>query len=153
MLNNSVKYERLGKSLDDKSLYEEILSLYDAILDRLIELEKSKIITAYEGSALYDALKAVFEALGKTSKAEKEAKSIMDGKILEFSADKNFDAGKAEGKVEGVAIGEAKGRMEGEQKLAKLLNVLIASGRNEDVACMASDQEYRTSFYEEHSIV
>ncbi|MDO4805368.1 MAG: hypothetical protein Q4A32_11175 [Lachnospiraceae bacterium] len=147
-------YEKqLEKVPDDKSLYEEILSLYDTILDRLKELEKSRIITAYEASTLYDALKAVFEALGKTNKAEKEVKSIMGGKILEFSADKYYDAGKTEGVAIGEAKGKAEGKAEGEQKLADLLNVLIANGRIEDIARVASDQEYRASLYKEYAIV
>lgn len=60
-------------------------------------------MTAYEASTLYDALRTVFEALGKTNKAEQEVASIMGGTILEFSADKYFYAGEAKGRAEGRA--------------------------------------------------
>ena len=70
-------------------------------------LADNGLITAYEASTVYDALKAVFEALGKTNKAEKEVTDIMGGEILEFSADKLFNAGEAKGKAEGIVEGKA----------------------------------------------
>jgi hypothetical protein len=101
-------YEKqLRKAPNDRYLYEEILNLYDTILSRLKELADSEVITAYEASTIYDALKIVFEALGKTNKAEQEVASIMGGTILEFSADKYYDAGKAEGNTKGRAEGKA----------------------------------------------
>ena len=69
----------------------------------------------------------------------------MGGTILEFSADKYFEAGKAEGRAEGKA--------EGEQKLATLLRALIADGKSEDVARAATDKEYRDSLYKKYAIV
>ena len=64
----------------------------------------------------------------------------MGGTILEFSADKYFDAGKA--------AGEEKG----EQKLANLVNVLIADGKTDEVARAASDKDYRDSLYKKYAI-
>jgi hypothetical protein len=143
-------YEKqLRKAPNDRSLYEEILNQYDTILGRLKELADSEVITAYEASTLYDALKIVFEALGKTNKAEQEVASIMGGTVLEFSADKYYDAGRADGE----AMGEARGRAEGEQKLASLVRVLIADGKTDEVARAASDQEYRASLYKKYAIV
>lgn len=166
--------------VQDKALYGEILNLYDTILTRLKELADSGTINAYEASTLYDCLKTVFEALGKTNKAEQEVAGIMGGKILEFSADKLFDAGKAEGraeglaegkaegraeglaegkakgraegKVEGIAEGKVEGKAEGEQKLANLVNVLITNGRLDDVARAANDKTYRDSLYKEFNM-
>ena len=54
----------------------------------------------------------MFEALGKTNKAEEEVANIMGGVILEFSADKYFDAGKAEGKAEGREEGRKEERQD-----------------------------------------
>jgi hypothetical protein len=106
-------YEKhLRKAPNDRNLYEEILNLYDLILSRLKELVDSEVITAYEASTIYDALKIVFEALGKTNKAEEEVANIMGGTILEFSADKYYDAGKAEGNTKGRAEGKAEGKAE-----------------------------------------
>lgn len=143
-------YEKqLKKAPIDRSVYEEIQNLYDTILSKLKELAEGEIITAYEASTLYDALKTVFDALGKTNKAEQEVSNIMGGTILEFSADKYFDAGKAEGRVEG----RAEGRAEGEQKLAALMSALVSDGKSEDVARAAIDKEYRDSLYKKYAIV
>ena len=151
-------YEKqLRKAPNDKALFEEILTLYDAILNNLKELADTAIITAYEASTLYDALKVVFEALGKTSKAEREVASIMGGTILEFSADKYFNAGKeqgkAEGKAEGRAEGRAEGKAEGEQKMVRLLSALIANGKTNELARVTIDKEYRDSLYKKYAIV
>ena len=139
-------YEKqLRKAPNDRALYEEILNLYDTILNRLKELADSEIITAYEASTLYDALKTVFEALGRTNKAEQEVASIMGGTILEFSADKYFDAGRAEGRAEG--------EVSGEQKMVRLVSVLIADGKSDELARATSDREYRESLYRKYAIV
>ena len=144
---------QLGKAPKEKPLYMEILDLYDTILSRLKELVESDVITAYEASTLYDALKTVFEALGKTNKAEEEVASIMGGKILEFSADKYYDEGRAEGWTEGRAEGWMEGEATGEQKLANLVSILIANGESDKVARAASDKEYRNTLYKEYAIV
>ena len=60
-------------------------------------------------SMRYDALKIVLDALAKKNHAVEEVDEIMGGKILEFSADKYYDAGKAEGIAEGRAEGNAEG--------------------------------------------
>lgn len=85
----------------------------------------------------------------------------MGGKILEYSADQYYDAGKADGKAEGKAEGrtegKAEGRLEGEEngerKMADLVNILLAEGKTEDIARVASDKEYRHSLYKKYSIV
>lgn len=59
------------------------------------------------------------------------------GKILEFSADKCFDAGKAEG----------------EQKLANLVSVLLTNGKTDEIARAANDREYRALLYKKYAIV
>lgn len=166
-------YEKqLKKAPRNKALYGQILDLYDTILSRLKELADSDTINAYEASTLYDSLKTVFEALGKTNKAEQEVRSIMGGKILEYSADKYFDAGKAEGeakgraegeakgraegeakgRAEGIVEGEAKGKVKGEQKYASLVKALIALGRTDDIGRSVGDKEFRDSLYKEFNI-
>ena len=155
-------YEKqLRKAPNDKALYEEILTLYDTVLNKLRELTDAEVITAYEASTLYDALKMVFEALGRTNKAEQEVANIMGGTILEFSADKYFDAGKAAGKAEGRAEGKAEGRVEGraegeatgEQRMVRLVSVLIENGKSNELARVTSDKEYRESLYRQYAIV
>ena len=165
--------QKLRKAPNDKAIYEEILTLYDTILDRLKELADSDKLTAYEASTLYDALKMVFEALGRTNQAEQEVAQIMGGKILTFSADRYFDAGKAEGINEGMAKGKAeginegmakgiekgmakgieKGKTEGERIMAKLVSALIADGKTNELARMANDKAYRDSLYQKYAIM
>ena len=60
----------------------------------------------------------------------------MGGEILVFSADKYFDAGKAEG----------------EEMLGKLITMLITDGRSDEVAKAASDKEYRALLYKDYAI-
>ena len=145
--------KKLKKAPNDKALYEEILDLYDTILNKLKELTDSEIITAYEASTLYDALKTVFEALGRTNQAEQEVEKIMGGVILEFSADKYYDAGKADGIAAGIAEGKAAGKAEGEQKLATLVSTLLANGKTNEIARVTSDTEYRESLYQKYAII
>ena len=53
------------------------------------------------------------DALAKRNHAVEEVDEIMGGKILEFSADKYYDAGKAAGIAEGIAEGKTEGNAEG----------------------------------------
>ena len=62
--------EQIGKTADPR-VYREIEALYDRMIQTLKELTEKEIITAYEASTLYDALKVVVEALGEKTKAEK----------------------------------------------------------------------------------
>ena len=117
--------KKLEKAPANQQIYEEIRELYDRLLSRLRELADSNMLTAYEASTIYDALKAVFEALGKTNKAEKEVADIMGGEILEFSADKYYNAGRAEGEAIGEARGEARGEAKGR---AEVLSALVKDG-------------------------
>ena len=97
----------------------------------------------------------------------------MGGKILTFSADRYFDAGKAEGINEGMAKGKAeginegmakgiekgmakgieKGKTEGERIMAKLVSALIADGKTNELARMANDKAYRDSLYQKYAIM
>ena len=58
----------------------------------------------------------------------------MGGKILEFSADKYYDAGKEEGRTEG--------RTEGEQRLASLVKALMGRGDGSRVPPMIYPLEF-----------
>ncbi|MCR4891584.1 MAG: hypothetical protein K5989_05330 [Lachnospiraceae bacterium] len=151
-------YERqLEKVSNDSTLFEEIQNLYNTIMDRLRELTDSEIISAFEANTLYEALKIIFEALGKTNKAEQEVADIMGGEILEFSADKYYYAGLADGIKKGWNDGRKEGwndgRKEGEKKLAELIGFLLADGKTDEVARAVKDKDYRDSLYEKYSIL
>ena len=141
---------QLKKISENKDGKRNIQSIYKAIINKLKNPTEADDdgITAYEASILYEAMQVVFDALAEKHEVKKEVAEIMGGEILVFSADKYFDAGKAEGIVEG----KAKGIAEGEEMLGKLITMLITDGRSDEVAKAASDKEYRTLLYKDYAI-
>ena len=53
---------------------------------------------------------------------------------------------------EGREIGREIGRKVGEEKLALLLQKLLAQGKNEDIQRISVDKEYRKHLYEEYGL-
>ena len=92
------------------------------------------MITAYEGNTLFDALKLVFETLGRTNHTSREAESIMGGKILEYEAQRIYN--------EAEARGEARGEAKGEDITMDLVSQLVLAGNYEELTRMAQDREY-----------
>lgn len=45
--------------------------------------------------------------------------------------------------------GRARGKIEGENRFAKLVQILMDSGRNDDLRKAATDQKYRECLYQE----
>ena len=60
-----------------------------------------------------------------------------------------FDQYIRQGKIEG----KTEGRAEGENRLAKLVQVLMDNGRNEDLKKALSDQSYREQLYMEAGLI
>ena len=54
---------------------------------------------------------------------------------------------------QGISQGRAEGNIEGENRFASLVQVLIDSGRNEDLKRAAQDREYRDQLYQETGLV
>ena len=108
--------KQLSQMKNHQDIHREIQELYDSILSRLQSQAESGDLSSFEASTLYDALKIVLDALAKKNQAVEEVVEIMGGKILEFSADKYYYAGKADGKAEGFVEGEAAGEEKGEEK-------------------------------------
>ncbi|MCI5821779.1 MAG: Rpn family recombination-promoting nuclease/putative transposase [Lachnospiraceae bacterium] len=57
------------------------------------------------------------------------------------------------GRTEGRLEGRLEGQLEGENKLARLMRVLLSTGRTEDAQKAASDEEARKKFYREFGII
>ena len=55
-------------------------------------------------------------------------------------------------KEDGREEGREEGRVEGEDKLARLIRILLDQGRYEDVSKVASDVEFRNKLYAEEEI-
>lgn len=120
----------------DQKAYENVNTLFDDVIGKLKNLEKQGILDSYEASTLYDALKIVLVALGEKNKAEKEVSTIMGGTVLEFSADKYYNAGKD--------AGIAKTR---EEDILEKANAIIRQTRK----YRAADEEVISSLMEECS--
>ena len=60
--------------------------------------------------------------------------------------------GLSEGRTEGLAEGLREGRVEGENRFAKLVQMLIDEGRSEELRRAVSDQNYRENLYAEVGI-
>ena len=88
-----------------------------------------------------DVLKAYLE--------EEETAEIMFTWLDEQKA-KKFE--EEEIRQEGRVEGRAEGRAEGESRLGLLINMLIKSGRNDDVLRASSDAGYRKQLYQELNI-
>ncbi|MCM1126663.1 MAG: Rpn family recombination-promoting nuclease/putative transposase [Lachnospiraceae bacterium] len=81
----------------------------------------------------------LFDQYERKGRAEGEATGEARGRI----------AGLAEGRIAGIAEGEAKGRIAGENRFAKLVQILMDAGRNDDLRRAVSDQKYREWLYRE----
>ena len=57
-----------------------------------------------------------------------------------------------EGRAEGRTEGRAEGRTEGEERLAKLIRLLLAAGRTEDARKAVESEGARKEFYDEFGI-
>ena len=68
----------------------------------------------------------------------------MGSVILEFSADKYYEAGRAEGR----AIGRAKGQ----QYMADLIIILTSAGKIDDLIRAARDEDFRESLFKKYAI-
>jgi flagellar biosynthesis/type III secretory pathway protein FliH len=89
----------------------------------------------------------------------------MGGKILDYEAknilNKGISQGISQGRSQGISIGISQGRSQGisigisqgENKLAQLINLLIADNRQEDIAKVTTDEAIRKEMYKKYGIV
>ena len=123
-------YEKQLEKTADPQVFAEIEKRYDAIIQQLRGLEERGVLNVYEADTLYEALKVVVEALGERCKAEKEVQTIMGGKVLEFRGDKYYNAGKEEGRDEGIS------------QVSSLMSKLFSLGRTKDAEKASNDPVY-----------
>ena len=94
------------------------------------------------------------------SNNQMEAKYMQEWEEKVMERQEAFEAGKMEGEAVGRAEGEAVGRAEGEsvgkalgeERMGKLMERLLESGRTEDMKKALADAEHRKKLYEEFSI-
>ena len=76
--------------------------------------------------------------------------------IFEYDEEKHLRSEREQayrtGKDEGIAEGHKEGLRKGESRLAELLQILSAEGRDDDIRRAISDQIYREQLYQETGI-
>lgn len=142
--------------------------------------EENFVGSAHEKKQNYDLLEAVMICLGKKSSREltgllsmlnlvlldnlstDDKKKLLTEKF-QVKVTPHLEQGVAElcnlsegiekrGEERGIAIGEARGRMEGEARLARLINKLMTSGRAQDTMLALNDVNARQRLYQEFHI-
>ena len=78
---------------------------------------------------------------------------VKDMCITEYNEAETMKLFKEEGREEGRAEGRAEGRVEGENRLGKLISLLISKGRTADAQKAAVCNEARRALYEEFNII
>lgn len=100
----------------------------------------------YADSILQLALsenKSIFNRIREVPKMCEALKTLMKPEL-----DEAENIGRKQGHEQGLA----QGMTEGEAKLARLINALIESGRNDDISKVSTDKEYRARLYNEFNI-
>ena len=78
--------------------------------------------------------------------AEGRAEGLAEGRA------EGLAEGRAEGLAEGLAEGRVEGLAEGESRFAKLTQLLLESGRTEDLTKAVTDLEYRKNLYLQNNL-
>jgi hypothetical protein len=73
----------------------------------------------------------------------------MGGKILDYEAKNILNKGISQGRSQGISQGIS----QGENRLAQLINQLIADNRQEDIAKVTTDEAIRKEMYKKYGIV
>ena len=129
------KNRRLGvKAWDDKAQIQHVEAFFD-------------FIAAFTSDPRYQYVKEDLEKI----KAKGEKVGMNDpylDMLLENRAKRIF----VEGEQTGIQTGLKTGRMEGENKMAKLMEYLLANGTQEEVQKALSDADARSEKYEKYGI-
>lgn len=124
---------------------EQLKTVYKKIIDKLDVYSKRGLITEYTKHTIIVMSKKVLEQLAKKySNVEKEIGDIMGGKILDYEAKDILNEGRAQGLVQGVK--------DGENKLSRLISLLVDEELVEIVKLVTSDEEAREQYYTRYGI-
>ena len=118
--------------------------------NRLNEQEKEELAMSDKaiGDA-YAAARVFFKSPEETMKYINRELAAMDYRSGMRAA---REEGRTEGHSEGLAEGVAQGRAEAEQRYSKLLQILLAQNRVNDIAKIAADKAYLQELYREFSL-
>ena len=170
-------YEKQFKELDkDDQKRNELIATFNSIIERLDKMvpneqdgesqSKDALIDTYAVKSIIEYTKQVTSNLTKKyPNVRKGVMSAMGGRILDYEAKRIKDAAWNEGRIEGWNdgrregwndgrdVGINEGKEQGEDKFARLLNILCSSNRNDDIQKVAVDKEYRKKLFAEFNII
>ncbi|MCR5742184.1 MAG: hypothetical protein K6F92_00445 [Lachnospiraceae bacterium] len=112
----------------DEALREELFERYRDILGRIESLTQSGEISGYDENCLNSSMLYVVRKIAdKHESLWKGVEDIMRGKIIDFPAKRERDAGRREGREEGRVEGRVVGREEGK------ITLLVEQYQNGDM--------------------
>lgn len=133
--------KRFRKYNEDKTELAKLLNDYTILMNRLMEAEESNQISAYTWSMIRDMSKKVVENISNKYENVKEGVGeIMGGRVLEYEGKRIFNEGRNEG------------QSQGENRMGRLMSILLDLGRMDDAKLASKDPEYRRLLYKEFQI-
>jgi len=140
-----MRYQKQFDDMEaDKSKRQIMLSELDAINARLADFAKGANILSVYADLMQLSQQIADYMLKKQPKTKKEVRKIMGGKLLELHSEKMIKKGKREGLKEG--------RKEGESRLARLMSLLLKSGKAEEAAAASESEQLREELYKKYGI-
>lgn len=151
---------------EDPSLRSECGSHWVALnasAHRAATGERLRSLLEYVDNGFVGADRLVRRIDGKVSEANLDRKwveqvfSIMDAEEdaamqIQMAERVYRKKGLEEGRVEGLAEGRAEGRADAERRYGRMVSLLVAQGRVDDLAKAAEDDDFRAGLYEELGI-
>nr|MBQ5527404.1 Rpn family recombination-promoting nuclease/putative transposase [Succinivibrionaceae bacterium] len=114
--------------------------------NRLNEQEKEEL--AMSDKAIGDA----YAAARVFFKSPEETMKYINRELAAMDARSGLRAAREEGEKLGEERGEERGLKHGEERVLKLIQILTARNRSDDIARIMTDEEYRQELYREFSL-
>ena len=142
IFSHEARFEEYEK---DKMKLKALQEEYGQIKNKLEELLNQGAISEYMKCTIIDMSNKVLEHIAARYASVKEGvKAVMSGKVLDYEA-KTI-------KREGLKEGIEQGIEQGEDKLSRLITILMEGNRSQDVVRATQDKQYRNKLYEEFLI-
>ena len=142
IFSHEARFEEYEK---DKMKLKALQEEYGQIKNKPEELLNQGAISEYMKCTIIDMSNKVLEHIAARYDSVKEGvKAVMGGKVLDYEA-KTI-------KREGLKEGIEQGIEQGEDKLSRLITILMEGNRSQDVVRATQDKQYRNKLYEEFLI-
>ena len=144
-----MRYEKQFAAMEHDAAKREAML---ADLRRMAKMLENRMDDEAHGNISMDILrlakKIADHLLRKQQDTKQEVSSIMGGKILELHSEKMLRLGKAEGRAEGMKAGKA----EGENRLSRLISLLLKGGKTDEIAAATESEDARNELYAKYGI-